>query len=161
MEIWKTIFRFKDYKISNLGNVKMTANNASRKERILKPLVTNRGYYRVALYKNKKPSFFSIHRLVAKHFIPNPENKKQVNHKDGDKSNNISTNLEWNTGRENKNHAITNKLYASGEKNGRAKLSQAQVDEIRNSTLNQYKLAEKYNVSQGTISRIKTRKGWN
>lgn len=161
MEIWKTIKYFEDYQVSNLGNVKMTANDASRKERILKPLITNRGYYRVALYKDKKPNFFTIHRLVANHFIPNPENKKQVNHKDGNKSNNISTNLEWSTGRENKDHAIINKLYANGERNGRAKLSQLQVDEIKNSVLNQYELAKQYNVSQGTISRIKTKKGWN
>lgn len=161
MELWKTINEYEDYQISNLGNVKMTANNATRKERLLKPVKHPRGYLRVALYKNKKPYFFSVHRLVAINFINNPENKKTVNHINGDKTNNKVENLEWLTYRENMNHAVENRISACGERNGRSKLTRLQVNEIKNNTeLNQYELAKKYNVTQGSINRIKLNKGW-
>jgi len=160
MEIWKTIKDFEDYQVSNLGNVKITANEATRKERVLKPLITGRGYYRVALYKNTKPYFKSIHRLVAEYFIPNPDNKKQVNHLDGNKENNRVDNLEWCTYRENVNHAIENKLSACGERNGNSKLTQIQVNEIRNSGLSSKELALYFNVHVSTINRIKRKEGW-
>lgn len=64
-----------------------------------------RGYLRVKLYKNAQPRMFSIHRLVADAFIPNRENKSQVNHKDGNKGNNNVENLEWATQSENQIHA--------------------------------------------------------
>lgn len=63
------------------------------------------GYIRVSLTKNKKRYFFTIHRLVAEAFIPNPENKPQVNHINGNKSDNRVENLEWNTTTENMQHA--------------------------------------------------------
>jgi hypothetical protein len=160
MEIWKNIIGYEQYQVSNFGNVKITANEATRKERILKPLIHPRGYFRVALYKQNKSKFFFIHRLVAEHFIENPENKPQVNHKDGNKSNNNGWNLEWTTYRENMNHAVLNKLSACGERNGRAKLTQIQADEIKESTLSQRKLAEIYQVSQTSIKTIKQGKGW-
>lgn len=160
-EIWKNIIGYEQYQVSNTGKVKITANSFTRKEKILKPLPTNNGYFRVALWSNNKSKFFGIHRLVASHFILNPENKKTVNHKDGDKSNNNDWNLEWNTYRENINHAVANKLSACGERNGRHKLNTQEVEEIRNNTtLNQYQLSDKYGVSQSTINRIKSNKGW-
>ena len=128
MEIWKTIKDFEDYQVSNLGNVKMTANNATRKERILKPLVTNRGYYRVALYKDKKPNFFTIHRLVAIYFIDNPENKSQVNHKDGNKENNIVSNLEWMSNKENSDHAYNTGLKSKESLNKAFKIKSIRID---------------------------------
>lgn len=160
-EIWKNIIGHEEYQVSNKGKVRITANSFTRKERVLKPLLTNNGYLRVALYKNNKSKFIAIHRLVALHFVPNPDKKKTVNHKDGDKTNNNDWNLEWNTYRENINHAVSNKLSACGERNGRHKLNNKQVKEIRdNLELNQYILAKKYNVSQSTINRIKNNKGW-
>lgn len=66
--------------------------------------VTEKVYFRVALYKNGKRKWHKVHRLVAKAFIPNPENKPQVNHIDGNKINNSVTNLEWVTDEENKAH---------------------------------------------------------
>ena len=65
---------------------------------------TPKGYLRVYLYKNGKRKHHKIHRLVAKAFIPNPNNKPQVNHIDGNKQNNSITNLEWVTDEENKLH---------------------------------------------------------
>lgn len=161
MEIWKDITDYNDYQISNHGNVKVKKNNASRKERILKPLSHPRGYFRVALYKNNKSKFFFIHRLVAIHFIENPNNKPDVNHIDGNKSNNTFTNLEWVTYKENIEHSVKNRISSCGIRNGRAKLTDLTVEEIRNdNSLTQRQLAKKYQVTQGTISRIKTNKGW-
>jgi len=160
MENWETINGFKDYMVSDLGRVKMTANKASRKERVLKPLIQGSGYYRVALYSNKKPYFKSIHRLVASHFIKNPNDKEQVNHLDGNKINNAASNLEWCTYRENLDHAVKNRLSSCGERNGRAKLSYTDVDNIRSSKSTSKDLASHYGVHKSTIDRIKNNKGW-
>ena len=67
----------------------------------------SRGYKRVSF--NRKE--YSVHRLVAMKYIPNPQNKEQVNHKDGDKTNNHYTNLEWVTNKENHEHAVENGLW--------------------------------------------------
>jgi hypothetical protein len=70
----------------------------------LTPKLSNAGYLRTSVYENGKHKNVSIHRLVAMAFVPNPENKPEVNHKDGDKTNNHADNLEWVTGVENKRH---------------------------------------------------------
>jgi len=160
MEIWKDIVGYDQYQVSNYGRVKTTANAATRKERILKPLKHPRGYFRVALWKDNKSKFFFIHRLVAEYFISNPENKPTINHIDGDKSNNHIDNLEWTTYRENMNHAIDNKISACGERNGRSKLNWVQIEEIRSSYLTSNELAAIYCVHKSTINRIKSNKGW-
>jgi hypothetical protein len=102
IEEWKDIKDYEGlYKVSNLGRVK---SNYKGLERLLKPLSKNNGYLFVILYKDTKPTKYYVHRLVAKAFIPNPENKPQVNHIDEDKSNNMVSNLEWVTAKENMNH---------------------------------------------------------
>lgn len=75
-----------------------------KQERILKPFIRG-NYLSVDLRKNGKRKTFQVHRLVAIMFIPNPENKSEVNHIDGNKLNNSVTNLEWNTTSENIKHA--------------------------------------------------------
>ena len=160
MEIWKDIIGYDQYQVSNYGRVKTTANKATRKERILKPLIHPKGYFRVALWKDNKSKFFFIHRLVAKYFISNPENKPTINHIDGDKSNNHIDNLEWTTYRENMNHAIENRISACGERNGRSKLNWTQIEEIRSSHLTSDELAAIYSVHKSTINRIKRKEGW-
>jgi hypothetical protein len=104
MEIWKSIKGYEGlYEVSNLGNVK-------RKGFELKKIDRN-GYYRVCLQKNKKRNWRSINRLVAEAFIPNPENKPQVNHINAIKTDNRVENLEWTTGIENIRHARKMGLY--------------------------------------------------
>jgi len=98
------------YSISNLGKV-----YSAKTGKEIKPAITNKGYYRVSLYINEKENClspkikrkqkFSVHRLVAVTFIPNPENKPQINHINGIKSDNRVENLEWCTGLENVRHA--------------------------------------------------------
>ena len=89
-EIWKDISEYTGlYQVSNYGNVR---NIKTSKK--LKPGI-KRGYYQVGLIVNKKRKWYSVHRLVAKEFIPNTENLPQINHKDENKLNNNVNNLEW------------------------------------------------------------------
>ena len=153
-----------EYKISNLGRVW-----SIRRNRFLKERISNCGYARVALAKNGTYKHLSIHRLVALAFIPNPENKPEVNHKDGNKLNNHVDNLEWNTSSENQKHAFKNGLQKTskgiskgvGSKNPKAKLTEAQVIKIRESDLNKkYELAIAYSVTPNLISQIIRGKIW-
>jgi len=105
IEIWKPIKDFDGYFISNFGRVK------NSKGKILKYYVQNSGYQVIKLHKNKKGHHKLIHRLVAETFIDNPNNKPEVNHKDGNKQNNKVENLEWVTPSENRKHAIELGLY--------------------------------------------------
>lgn len=97
MNEWKCIYDFeKLYKINKNGEIYSIKTNKK-----LKPIKQKNGYYHVSLCKNKKIYQKRLHRLVAEAFIPNPENKPDVNHIDMDKSNNKASNLEWVTKKEN------------------------------------------------------------
>jgi len=121
-EICKPIVGYEDfYEISNLGNVYSkgkkyidTMNRVqNRKPKQLKTRVATIGYLCVDLNANGINVQKHIHRLIAEAFIPNPENKPTVNHKDGNKLNNDISNLEWNTYSENNKHAVDNGLRQS------------------------------------------------
>lgn len=122
-EIWKDIKGYDGYyQISNLGRVKsleriICINNTNRKlkDKILTPRYDKKGYLGVALNKNAIARYFKIHRLVANNFINNADNKKQINHKDGNKQNNKVENLEWVTNIENRKHAVDNNLIFQKE----------------------------------------------
>lgn len=120
-EEWKDVVGYEGlYGISNLGNVRSIARNTTRGKQ-LKPTLQS-GYLKVMLSKNNNKKWHSIHRLVATAFIDNKENKKQVNHIDGNKTNNNVNNLEWCTCRENIIHSIKNKLKIT-KTSGEHKLS--------------------------------------
>lgn len=100
MEVWKDIDGFEGcYKISSSGKIFSLYKNI-----YLSPCINEDGYFVVGLKKDKKHHSRLVHRLVAQNFIPNPENKLTVNHKDFDKLNNNDCNLERNTIKENNHH---------------------------------------------------------
>lgn len=142
------------YNISNLGTIISVRKN--------KEIGTSKSKYKtVTLHKDKKPMSCSVHRLVALTFINNPENKREVNHIDGNTLNNNVKNLEWVTPMENTIHAIKIGLRKDiGICNSRAKLSEEEVLEIKKSKLSNRKLGLIYNVSSTTVGYIKIGKLW-
>lgn len=129
-EIWKDIQDFEGlYQVSSIGNVKriLFINNkvTKPKERMIRTYTTN-GYKMVDLCKQGKYKRCLVHRLVATAFIDNPLQKQQVNHKDGNKSNNTVDNLEWCTQSENMKHAYKIGLKTSWNKNKKYKHKKAQ-----------------------------------
>lgn len=130
IEIWKDVVGYEGYyMISNIGRVKTVSrlkrakgNGVSPvKEYIRPPRVDKYGYPVITLCVDSKPKKFTIHRLVSIAFIPNPDNKPQVNHIDANKFNNSVDNLEWVTALENHQHAqkmgLFNDLYNRKSKN--------------------------------------------
>lgn len=157
-EVFKDINGYEGlYQISNLGKVK-SFNHGSPK--ILKSGKSTSGYSQVYLCKNKTKRQCQIHRLVAMAFIDNPDNKKDVNHINGIKTDNIVANLEWNTRAENIKHAYLIGLNKIGENHGNAKLKESQVLSILNDNRSHSKIALDYHVSRKLISKIKSRKLW-
>lgn len=158
-EQWKILKGYKGYyKISNLGRVKSVVvtktisrgRPATKKEKILTNFINKNGYPIITIRFNKKSTTYLVHRLVADHFVENPNNYKIVNHIDGDKSNCKANNLEWTTSSLNQKHA-----YATGLK--KRKLSPEDKKEIiilRSCGLTYYEIADKFNVSYQIVGRI-------
>lgn len=103
-EEWKPIKGYEGlYEVSSTGKVKSFQRGGTK---ILHQNINQSGYHHVILSKGKVKKDLRVHRLVASAFIPNPLNKPEVNHIDGDKHNNNADNLEWATRKENINHSI-------------------------------------------------------
>lgn len=101
-ELWLDISEYENlYQVSNCGRIKSLNYRRTGKEQILKQATNKDGYKFVSLRKNGKGKTFTVHRLVAKAFIPSIENKVEINHIDCDKTNNCVSNLEWCTHKEN------------------------------------------------------------
>jgi len=159
----KDVFGYEGiYTIDSNGNV-YSKNGRKRKTRI-----NRSGYNCIILTKNNKQYNTFVHRLVALSFISNPENKAEVNHKDGDKLNNSIDNLEWMTTKENAQHSWDTGLKGywnsnkngklSGEGNGMCKISDSEVLFIRKNYNGNYGeiecLAKEYGVRRETISAL-------
>lgn len=163
LEVWKDVFGYEgSYQVSSFGRVKSLNYRRTNTESILKQHKTQDGYLMVGLHRNGLKTSFRVNRLVAINFIPNPENKADVGHIFGDKSDNTTSSLRWETRKENMIHAVEFGLIKGkkGITNIKAKLTEKQVLEIRASNLTQVQLAKIYNLYQGGISAIITRKYW-
>lgn len=161
-EIWRDVVGYEGlYQVSNMGRVKSFFNGV---EKIRKPVLANPGYLSLVLYKDNVPTAKRIHVLVAQAFIPNPDNKPEVNHRFGDKIDNRVSELEWVTPSENKQHAYDIGLKRSGCAHPRAKFTEEQVRYIREVCIpgdlefGFNALARKFGVGIETISRIYHRK---
>jgi hypothetical protein len=179
VEIWRPVKGYEGlYEVSNLGRVKSVSRvirggryNCDRlfKERILKQAACkgNGFYHRVQLNKDSNGRMFAVHRLVAEAFIPNPENKPEVNHVDANRFNNTVENLEWVTQEENIEHARINGLLSKskGEDRWCAKLKETDVFEIRelhrSGKMNQKEIAKVFNVDHSNINSIIKGKTWS
>lgn len=136
MEIWRDITGYEGlYQVSNLGRVKSLKNKSNHKNEVLLKPETSRGYKRVSLSKDDILTHHLLHRLVAQTFIPNPDNKPQVNHIDGNKNNNKSSNLEWCTASENRKHGVSIGLI-----------------KVKGKRVNQYDLSGKFLKTWETVS---------
>lgn len=125
VELWRDIKGYNDlYQVSNLGRIRslprLTKNNQAKF--FTKGKIMTEGFYKdwyrsvILIDKNHKKKTFKVHRLVAEAFILNPENKKDVNHKNGIKADNKAENLEWATRSENISHAYENGIINLHEK---------------------------------------------
>lgn len=169
------------YQVNEVGDVisiprVITRRNGTRqkfKGGHLKRFLNSAGYCVVRLSdaSNGRRLTARVHRLVAEAFLPNPYDKPEVNHMDGDKSNPKLTNLEWVTSHENRQHAwdtgLRNKSHLpnyKGEEQKNSKLTEQKVVEIRAMRLSGFSfsfLSEKYNVSKRTIGRVVSGKSWS
>ena len=117
-EIWRDIEGYEGlYQVSNFGRVKSLNYRRTCKEKLLKAYKDKEGYLHVSLCKDGKTKTYSIHRLVAQEFIPNPYNLPQVNHKDENKTNNRVYNLEWCSVKYNINYGTRNKRQSESRTN--------------------------------------------
>ncbi len=165
MEQWKDVVGYENYfMVSDLGRV-----YSKRTSKILKQTISKTGYSTFATKiggRKGKSRCFKVHRLVAEAFVFNFENKPFVNHKDGNKLNNVSENLEWCTKSENTIHALEKGLLIPlrMEESPHAKLDMIRAEKIRleysEEKITHRELAKKYKVGKTTIQNILADERW-
>lgn len=160
---WRDVVGFEGkYEVSENGLVRKPKTKRAIKTSYIHPS----GYKFLVLTKDRKRSTTAIHRLVAKAFIPNPNNLPQVNHKDTDKTNNHFSNLEWCTNAENQAHAIKNGLvrYVKGSEHGNSIIDEHIAASIRVEYMTgKYSwrtLGQKYGISKAHVGQILRRITW-
>jgi hypothetical protein len=179
-EIWKEIKNSKFYEVSNLGRIKRLEHDkwneknkaySTYKEKILTLSNNNsKKYWRIKIYYNDNTMVTeSVHRLVAKAFIPNPENKEQINHINLNKDDNTVSNLEWVTNLENMQHSnlhnVRKDLYKSmeGEDSHLNKYTEEtirKIPELIKLGNNYAKTAKILGIPSTLINEIKAKRAW-
>lgn len=159
-EVWKPIPRFNRYQVSNLGRVKSDKT-------ILRSRNMGAGYRAVTLYENGAHHRY-VHRLVAFAFLGDGPDGAEINHKDGDKTNNALSNLEYCTHKQNIAHAWSAKLLPQppvmlGSKHPRASINEKQAATILQLVANgigNAEISRRLNISKWTVESVKYRRCW-
>ena len=167
-EVWKDVVGYEGYyQVSNLGRVRsldrevpLGETTKKNKGKIRKQVPHKKGYLMLNLSKNKEVKGYLVHRLVALHFVDNPNDYPEVNHINGIKDDNRAANLEWCTRKQNLSHAVeVGLMNQKGIDSHWAKLTESEVLTIRkmyeNEEAETYEtLANKFNVGASTIGRV-------
>lgn len=163
VEQWKELHQFPGYKISSKGRLFSCAKKNAHlggfrysKKRMLKQRPDHKGYLWSGITVNGQSNHVTIHRAVAIAFIPNPENKPQVNHINCIKTDNRVENLEWCTNQENRNHAVKNNLVPKGERHHYNKFTKdiaQKIIQLHGMDVDRRSVAKELGVSPGTLSR--------
>jgi hypothetical protein len=177
MEVWKPVVGLEhSHEVSNFGNIRTIPREITRanrwggvsrirlRQRNVKLRHTHDGYLigNLAL-DHAKTLTIKAHRVVAQAFLPNPGNLPEVNHIDGDKTNNSVENLEWCTSKQNRAHAVATGLHACGERSPLAKLKEVEVKEIRylrKLGFSGVDVGRLYGISHKLVSLIHKRRKW-
>lgn len=162
-EEWRVIADAPDYAVSSFGRVRReTPGHITAPGRIQKGAPRRDGYWWIMLrLADGSRAARSVHQTVCRAFHgPPPFKGAQVAHLDGTRDNNRADNLRWKTAQGNAEDRERHGRTARGEKSAQAKLTEAQVREIRQSTLSCREAAQRYGVSKATISRVRRRVWW-
>ncbi len=178
-EFWRDVVDYEDrYEVSSAGQVRTKERQGFHPKnkhggthffkvysRLKKTTPDKYGYLQVALANDEGNKTVTVHRLVARAFVPGQTAKLQVNHKNGNRKDNRAHNLEWVTASENVRHtfAVLGRVGLKGESNGSSKLTETKVRVIRkllSTGLRQKDIAARFGVKQTVISSIKLRKTW-
>lgn len=157
---WK-IFKYSDkYEVNILGQIRNV-----RTGRYTQPVPDKDGYFRVVVYFNGKTNNYIVHRIIAEHFIPNPNNYPIINHKDGNKQNNKISNLEWCTNLQNMQHAARNGFFhgRKGEEHHNARLAENDIREIRKlrkQGVLRNDVAKRFSIQPQQVTRICSYQRW-
>lgn len=156
-KVFKIIKDYPNYAISRCGAV-INIRNENVMQHLLRGASTTTDYYYVGISNDVRVKKYLVHRLIAEYWIPNPDNKSSVNHKDGNKHNNHISNLEWVTRSENQRHAITTGLKGKGDLLYNSELTEDDVHLVCKHLVDGWlivDIANKFSVSKDIIRKIR------
>lgn len=167
-EVWKDIDGYVGYyQVSSHGRVRSlprTVNGRFYKGRVRSTKLNNKKQYpKISLYVNGVSTYYKVHQLVARSFIPNPENKREVNHIDGNKLNNHIDNLEWVTSKENKEHNKKLGITRIGSRHQNSIINEEIALEIKkmlHQGVKQKDIAKLFGIGESIVSEVKLEKTW-